>query len=186
MEVSINLLPQSNNRQEKRPVYLIPIIGITAVLAAASFLTYSYFDSKNSIKTLSETINAKTTIRDQLLNDYKTKTNGVSEFNFIDKYQQLDKFLQSIYVNSSDLQDSLKRLLPVQADVVSYSYSNEGDLTVTVNFYSKGDSAVYLHRLLQANFVQKAEMVSITANDKDLTYNAVYQMKLNTLAGGEK
>ena len=52
VEIRINLLPQSNSHKEKRSVYLIPVLGIAAVVAALSFLTYSYFDTKDSIENI--------------------------------------------------------------------------------------------------------------------------------------
>ena len=57
---------------------------------------------------------------------------------------------------------------------------------MTISFYSKGDSALFLHRLLAAHFVDTAEVESITADDEDLTYESIFQMKLHTLVGVEK
>ena len=52
--------------KEKRSVYLIPVLGITAVMVAVSFLTYSYVDTKDSVQALSESIAVQTATRDQL------------------------------------------------------------------------------------------------------------------------
>ena len=57
---------------------------------------------------------------------------------------------------------------------------------MTISFYSKGDSALFLHRLLAAHFVDTAEVESITADDEELTYESTFQMKLHTLVGAEK
>ena len=59
VEIRINLLAKPNSIKEKRSVYLIPVLGITAVMAAASFLTYSYVDTKDSVKVLSERLQHK-------------------------------------------------------------------------------------------------------------------------------
>ncbi len=186
MEISINLLPQSNNHKQKRPVYLIPAAGILAVAVAVSFLTYHYLDTKDSIKTLSENITAQTTARDHLLTEYQTKTTGVNEYNFTGKYQKLVHFLNTIYIDAGTFQERVQRLLPDRAEVISYIYLNNGDLTLTVTVYSKGDAAVFLHRLLDADFVERAELESITADNEDLRYDAVFQLKLHTLAGEKK
>ena len=90
MEIRINLLAKPNSIKEKRSVYLIPVLGITAVVAAASFLTYSYVDTKDSVKVLSESIATQTTTRDRLLKDYQGNTTGVTEYNFTDQYRSLD------------------------------------------------------------------------------------------------
>jgi hypothetical protein len=186
VEISINLLPQSHRHKATRSVYLIPILGIAAVLAAASFLTYSYFDTKHSIQTLSENITAQTTVRDQLLKEYGERTAGVTEFNVRDQYIVLDDFLNNIYKNTIDLQKRVHFLLPGKAEIMASTYSNNGELTMTISFYSKGDSAIFLHRLLNAPFVDSAEVESITIDDEKLTYESIFQIKLDTLVGEAK
>ena len=186
MEIRINLLARPNSIKEKRSVYLIPVLGITAVMAAASFLTYSYVDTKDSVKVLSESIATQTTTRDQLLKEYQGNTTGVTEYNFTDQYRSLDLFLNNIYENTIPLQERVYRLLPDKAEVMTYTYSNSGELTMTISFYSKGDSALFLHRLLAAHFVDTAEVESITADDEELTYESTFRMKLHTLVGAEK
>ena len=56
MEIRINLLPQTYSTKEKSNVFLIPVLGIVTVVATAAILTYSYFDKKNSVQTLSDQI----------------------------------------------------------------------------------------------------------------------------------
>jgi len=179
VEIRINLLPQSNSHKEKRSVYLIPVLGIAAIVVTLSFLTYRYFDTKDSIKTLTESIAAQTTTRDTLLKEYQGNTTGVSEFNFTDQYKSLDQFLNNIYENTIPLQERVYRLLPDKAEVMTYTYSNNGELTMTISFYSKGDSALFLHRLLAAHFVDTAEVESITADDEELTYESTFQITLH-------
>ena len=137
MEISINLLPQSNSHKEKRSVYLIPILGIVAIIVALSMLTYRYFDTKDSIKTLSENIAVQTTTRDTVLKDYQGYTTGVTEYSYTDQYRALDLFLNNIYENTISLQKRVYRLLPEKAEVMTYTYSNNGELTMTISFYSK-------------------------------------------------
>ena len=54
---------------------------------------------------------------------------------------------------------------------------------MTVNFFSKGDSAIYLDRLLNAPFVHEAQLVSITVDEETFTYDSTYELKLDTLVG---
>ena len=55
---------------------------------------------------------------------------------------------------------------------------------MTVNFFSKGDSAIYLDRLLNAPLFNEAQLVSITAVDEEtFTYDSTYELKLDTLVG---
>ena len=65
MEIRINLLPKTYSTKEKSSVFLIPVLGIVTVVVTASILTYSYFDKKNSVQSLSDQIATQTTTRDQ-------------------------------------------------------------------------------------------------------------------------
>ena len=158
MEIRINLLPKTYSTKEKSSVFLIPVLGIVTVVVTAAILTYSYFDKKNSVQTLSDQIALQTTTRDGLLKEYQETTAGVTAFNFAEKYKAMDEVLSSIYVNANVLHDGLKTRLPEKAEVTAYTYLNSGELTMTVNFFSKGDSAIYLDRLLSVPFVHEAQL----------------------------
>ena len=183
MEIHINLLPQTYSTKEKSSVLLIPVLGIVTVVTAASILTYSYFDKKNSIQSLSDQIATQTTTRDSLLKEYQEKTAGVTLYNFTDKYKAMNQVLNSIYVTASETHERVISLLPKQSEVTEYHYMDNGELTLTVNFYSKGDSAIYLDRLLTASYVNEAQLVNITVNEETFRYDATYELKLNTLVG---
>ena len=99
MEIRINLLPKTYSTKEKSSVFLIPVLGIVTVVVTAAILTYSYFDKKDSVQTLSDQIALQTTTRDGLLKEYQETTAGVTPFNFTEKYKAMDGVLSSIYVN---------------------------------------------------------------------------------------
>ena len=99
MEIRINLLPKTYSTKEKSSVFLIPVLGIVTVVVTAAILTYSYFDKKDSVQSLSDQIALQTTTRDGLLKEYQETTAGVTPFNFAEKYKAMDGVLSSIYVN---------------------------------------------------------------------------------------
>lgn len=183
MEIRINLLPQTYSTKEKSNVFLIPVLGIVTVVATAAILTYSYFDKKDSVQSLSNQIVLQTTTRDGLLKEYQKTTAGVTPFNFTEKYKAMDGVLSSIYVNPSKTHDVLKTRLPEKAEITAFTYQNSGELTMMVNFFSKGDSAIYLDSLLNTPFVREAQLISITMDEETFTYDSTYELKLNTLVG---
>ncbi|WP_102274401.1 hypothetical protein [Cytobacillus massiliigabonensis] len=183
MEFSINLLPQTNSRKEKRSVYFIPVLGIVAFAASTSFFAYNYFETKNAVQSLKESIATQTDTRNDFQKEYQSYTTGVTEYNYTERYRLLDQYLNNIYENPITLQDRINQLLPDQAKVNAYTYLNTGELTVTVTFNSKGDSAIFLHRLLNANFVEHAQVDSIIADEEEIAYETLFQIKLNTLVG---
>ena len=187
MEFSINLLPQTTRRKERRALYLVPVLGVATVIATTAFLVYSYFDTKNSVETLSESITAQTALRDQLLQEYQTKNIGVTESNFAEKYRFLNQFLGSIYVDTVEFHENIVSLLPTRAEINAYTYANNGDLLTTISFYSKGDSAIFLNRVLNSDFVEDAEVEMITAEaEEGLTYQSMFNIKLDTVVGEEE
>ena len=186
MEIRINLLPQTYSTKEKSNVFLIPVLGIVTVVATAAILTYSYFDKKNSVQTLSNQIALQTTTRDGLLKEFQERTVGVTPYNFTDKYKAMDGVLSSIYVNPSKTHNVLKSRLPEKAEVTVYTYQNSGELTMNVNFFSKGDSAIYLDRLLNVPFVHEAELISIAVDEETFRYDSTYELKLDTLVGVDR
>jgi hypothetical protein len=183
VEISINLLPQTASRKDKSVLYLIPGLGLASLIAVAGFSAYSYMDTKKSIETYSESIASQTSVRDQLVVEYQGKNAGVTEFNFTSKYQLLSQSLNTMYVNTIEMHKNIAALLPDKAEVNAYTYSNSGDLLATISFYSKGDSALFLHRLLNAEFVERAEVDMIAADEEELTYKSMFYIKLDTLAG---
>ena len=48
---------------------------------------------------------------------------------------------------------------------------------MTVNFFSKGDSAIYLDRLLNVPFVHEAQLISIAVDEETFTYDSTYELK---------
>ena len=73
--------------------------------------------------------------------------------------------------------------MPEKAEITAYTYQNSGELTMTVNFFSKGDSATYLDRLLNTPFVHEAQLIGITMDEETFRYDSTYELKLNTLVG---
>ena len=73
--------------------------------------------------------------------------------------------------------------MPEKAEVTAYTYQNSGELTMTVNFFSKGDSAIYLDRLLSVPFVHEAQLISIAVDEETFRYDSTYELKLDTLVG---
>ena len=54
---------------------------------------------------------------------------------------------------------------------------------MSVNFFSKGDSAIYLDRLLSVPFVHEAQLISIAMDEETFRYDSTYELKLDTLVG---
>ena len=187
MEIRINLLPKTYSTKEKSSVFLIPVLGIVTVVVTAAILTYSYFDKKNSVQTLSESNSPSNYYPGQSVKRIsRDNSRGNTRLILAEKYKAMDEVLSSIYVNANVLHDGLKTRLPEKAEVTAYTYLNSGELTMTVNFFSKGDSAIYLDRLLSVPFVHEAQLVSIAVDEETFRYDSTYELKLDTLVGADQ
>ncbi|WP_100405002.1 hypothetical protein [Bacillus solitudinis] len=183
MNFTIDLLP---NVERSKPIWtpIIPVVGLVVCVATTAILVYSYFDLTDSVENLDSSIVSQTELRDSLQLQFIEETTGVTEYNYVMKYKNLDQTLNTIFKESSELKDNFYRLLPGEASVENFNLENTGSLTLIVRFPSKGDAATYLYRLLQAGFVESAELQSIDISDEDeLFYTSLYQLKLKTIVG---
>ncbi|WP_078430216.1 hypothetical protein [Alkalihalobacterium alkalinitrilicum] len=184
MNINIDLLPQRVKTKEGGfPV--IPVAGVLTVVATASLLTYTYFDTKSSVQSLEEQILAQTEVQNTLQQDFLTKTTGLTEYNYVEQYTHMNRLLGSIYKDTIDTKERVYMLLPEKAEVNNYSFVNSGELSMQITFQSKGDAAIYLNRLLNADLVSSAEVQTISTNDQDLVYQSQFTLMLHTLVGEE-
>ncbi|WP_209121982.1 hypothetical protein [Alkalihalobacillus sp. BA299] len=182
MNISIDLLPQRAKAKEGR-IPIIPVAGVFTVIATVSFLTYTYFDTKSSVQSLEEQVATQTEVLHTVQQEFLSRTTGLTEYNYVDQYKTMNVFLDNIYKDTMDLKKRVYMLLPEKAVVTNYSYINNGDLSMQITFYSKGDAAVYLNRLLNIDWVASAEVRSISTSGQDFLYQAQFALKLNTLVG---
>ncbi|MFV8828751.1 hypothetical protein [Alkalihalobacterium sp. APHAB7] len=185
MNISIDLLPQRVKAKERGGVPVIPVAGACAVIVAASFLTFMYVDTKSSVQSLEQEVAAQTEVRNAAEQEFLTKTTGMTEYNYIDYYTNVNTLLDTIYKDTIDLRERVYMLLPDRAEVNSYSFLNNGDLSMQITFQSKGDAAIYLNRLLQAEIVTSAEVQTISISNEDLLYQSQFTLKLDTIVGEE-
>lgn len=184
MRISINLLPHSQIEKEvKSPILLVPIAGLIAVIAAAGFLTYTYFDLNSQVDQLEQNISDQNSVKLDLQQSLSMKTIGLNEYNFLEKYVNVNEFIKTIYMDTVQLKSSVYHLLPEEAIIDSYAFTNSGELDVTVTFHSKGDAAIYLHRLLQAEFVKNAVITTINSDTEEILYTSQFQIELKTIVG---
>lgn len=184
MNISIDLLPQGRRERLNRLPFLLGVAGLFFVISA--LLVILYFTGRSSIHKLDEQIATKTEARDSMLAEITSRRNGVTEYNFVDKYKTIYTFLNGIYKNPITLKEELYKLLPEGGSVSNYTFENTGALTMTVLFPSKDAAATYLQRLLQADFVTEAKVTSISLNTEKNMYEANFEATVVTLEGEQQ
>jgi type IV pilus assembly protein PilN len=184
VNVSIDLLPQARRDRLSRLPLLIGTTGL--FLLIATLLISLYITGKNSVEELDQQITTKTQTRDTLLTEISARRNGVTEYNFVDKYELISSFLNGVYKNPISLKKDLDLLLPEGGSVSNYTFDHTGTLSMTIQFSTKEEAATYLENLLIADFVTEAKVTSITLNAEKNVYEANYEAQVVTLEGEQK
>lgn len=181
MNFSIDLLPQERRNRLNRLPYLLGAAGLFLVISA--LLLILFITGKSSIHKLDEEIATSTEARDTVLAEITARRTGVTEYNFVDKYNKIHGFLNAIYENPITIKEDLYNLLPEGGSVSHYTFENTGALSMTVLFQTKDAAATYLQQLLEADFVTEAKVTSISLNTETNLYEAYFEATVVTLEG---
>lgn len=181
MNFSIDLLPQERRNRLNRLPYLLGTAALFLVISA--LLIILFITGKSSIHELDEKIATSTEARDTVLAEITARRSGVTEYNFVDKYNKIHGFLNAIYKNPINIKEDLYKLLPEGGSVSNYTFEHTGALTMTVLFPTKDSAATYLQQLLQADFVTEAKVTSINLNTENNLYEAYFEATVVTLEG---
>ncbi len=184
MNFSIDLLPQERRNRLNRLPYLLGAAGLFLVISA--LLIILYITVKSSIHELDEKIAKSTEARDTVLAEITARRTGVTEYNFVDKYNKIHGFLIGIYKNPITIKEDLYQLLPEGGSVSNYTFENTGVLSMTILFQTKEAAATYLQQLLEADYVTEAKVTSISLNTETNLYEAYFEATVVTLEGEQQ
>lgn len=184
MNISIDLLPQERRNRLNRLPFLLGAAGMFFVISALLIIVFSM--GKSSIHELDEKIATNTLTRDTMLAEITSRRTGVTEYNFVDKYNKIHGFLNGIYRNPITIKEDLYKLLPEGGSVSNYNFENTGVLSMTILFSSKDSAATYLHRLLEADDVTEAKVTSISLNTEKNLYEAYFEATVVTIEGDQQ
>jgi len=181
---SIDLLPQERRNRLNRLPYLLGAAGLFLVISA--LLIILFIMVKSSVHELDEKIAKSTEARDTVLAEITARRTGVTEYNFVDKYNKIHGFLSGIYKNPITIKENLYKLLPEGGSFSNYTFENTGSLSMTVLFQTKEAAATYLQQLLEADFVTEAKVTSISLNTDTNLYEAYFEATVVTLEGEQQ
>lgn len=184
MNFSIDLLPQERRNRLNRLPYLLGAAGLFLVISA--LLIILFIMVKSSVHELDGKIAKSTEARDTVLAEITARRTGVTEYNFVDKYNKIYGFLNGIYKNPITVKEDLYKLLPEGGSVSNYTFENTGALTMTVMFPTKDAAATYLQQLLEVDFVTEAKVTSISLNTETNLYEAYFEATVVTLEGEQQ
>jgi len=184
VNINIDLLPQERRNTLNRRPFLLGAAGVFFILSA--LLIVLYITERSSVHELDKKIATETKANDKMLAEISSRRTGVTDYNFVDKYQKIHGFLNGIYKNPIIIKEDLYKLLPEGGSVSSYTFENTGTLSMTILFPSKDAVATYLQQLLQADFVTEAKVTSISLNTEKNVYEANFEATVVTLEGDQE
>jgi hypothetical protein len=163
MLVEINLLPQ----KEPRKTNLIIILSIITVLLL--FLSGYYFlqiqSTKNDISDLDRRIEMTMKITEATEKNASTTGNSMS----VDILKNAVAWANSYPIQTIPVMQYLTSLLPERGFIQSFSYTEAGTVSLTVQFDSVREAAYFLDHLNDSSWVEDVNLSSLTAQEKEET-----------------
>jgi type IV pilus assembly protein PilN len=194
MIVEINLLPK---KEPKNVVFLLSAAIVTAIVVIAAAVFYVLIDrAEMQIDSLEKELKqtrALQAIEQQKLEDIQT----VRE---IDELNQTVQWAKDYPLKMVPLLRNMTKLLPERGFIMNFSYTEDGTVTVSVQFDTSEQAAYYLKRLSDAKFIADVQLKSLSAvntaekSDEQETaeaqvvprYLAQYEMHIRKQALDEK
>lgn len=184
MLVEINLLPQKAKRSIKAVIITSAIVLVTLSLYIVG---YFWYDSK--LATIAN-LEAETQIVVKLRELAEQKKEEAAPVDSIEQLQEKINWIEGQQISIVSLLNHFVGLLPPRGYFMSYQYSDQGTVSVTVQFDSAREAATYLHSLNESPFVRQVMLQQLNIselNDEDTEerfeylprYIASYQIEID-------
>jgi Tfp pilus assembly protein PilN len=157
MLVEINLLPQ---KEPKKFAFFIVLGVFLAVLLFAGIYYYFLISStKANIDTVDREISMTQKVREQ----QEQKSNVVETTDSVSKLKTAIDWADTYPIETIPVMRHLTSLLPERGFIQSFGYTEAGTITLTVQFDSSREGAYFLNSLLESEWVEDANLSSLTA-----------------------
>ncbi len=188
MLVEINLLPQ----KQKKSIFIFLIAGIVLFTFLVLFaIGYFIYDNKQqSLKNVESELELTVSLRE-------IEEKKLTESKEVDSFSQLMTKIDWITkqkISLVFLLNHLVSLLPERGYFMNYQASDEGTVTINVQFDTPREAANYLHELNQSPYIAKASLESLSTqevNDEEMSderfrylprYIANFNIEINRVA----
>lgn len=168
MLVDINLLPQKEKRNSAIAIFFIIIILAAACGGYLWLEQKQLADHEKRLQTELATVQ-------QLKSLVQQNPNSPDNPNAEEKLQTALAWAENYSVSTYKLLLHITSLLPERGFVLSFSYQESGNVQLSVQFDSSRDAAFFLKGMQESEFIQDANLLSITTervtseSDSDLS-----------------
>lgn len=191
MLVEINLLPKKERQSMLGLIIFLAVLALLVALAAGLFMYY--LSIKNDIDLAQRELDQLT----QMRLAYEEKMTAGQESTSIQELEEKIAWVESQRISNVKLLSSFVKLLPERGFFLEYAVSEDGKVTIQVQFDTSRQSSSYMHELTELEFVKNAQITSISAepleefeNDFDYLprYIVTYELEIdyNALKAAEE
>lgn len=157
MLVDINLLPK---KEPKNVVFLLSAVIVAAIAAIAAAVFYVLVDrADRQIDSLEKELKQTRALQ-------AVELQKLADLEFAKEIDELNKAVQwakDYPLKMVPLLRNMTELLPERGFIMSFSYSEDGTVTVSVQFDTSEEAAYYLKRLSDAKFIADVQLKSVSA-----------------------
>ncbi|WP_456278112.1 hypothetical protein [Bacillus sp. AK128] len=158
MLIDINLLPKKEVRNIASLVlFVVPLV--VAILLITIFL-FQQMGAKEEIESLKDSISQQ----QQLRITYEEKLKSYEGSESVNQLQETISWMDASSVKSVPIIEHLTALLPKRGYILSYNYSEEGSLQITIQFDTSRESAYYLKLLKNSTNFEEVKILSLLTN----------------------
>ncbi|MFE8703445.1 fimbrial protein [Cytobacillus sp. FJAT-54145] len=173
MLVEINLLPKKEPKN-KTLLLLVIIIGVIFLIGLIStYMIHQSYEKK--LDSLNSEINETKLIvaqEQQKLVEFE-QSNSVSEL------ENTVTWAKGYPVKTVPLIKQLTALLPNRGFIQTFSYTESGEVSLSVQFDTSREAAYYLKNLLDSNFVKEAFLEALTTVEIPTANNNIFDIDDN-------
>lgn len=155
MLVEINLLPKKEPKNRTLFLLLLPVIFILLV-----GLGLTYFISHSLDKQM-KTVEKQTTTTEQLVTLQQQKMAEFEESNSLKSLESAVDWAKDYPVKTVPVMRHLISLLPERGFIQAFSYEENEEIKLVVQFDTSRESAYYLSSLLDSNWIKLAVIESV-------------------------
>lgn len=157
MLVEINLLPQKEAKNKS--LLLLAIIAVILLLSGGFFLFWLNYTTEKQLTFLEQQISTA----EQLITIEQDKLIVYDSSNSAVELERTVEWAKDYPLKTVPLLQKLTALLPERGFVQAFSYDEQGLVDVTIQFESNREAAFYLNTLLEADWVDEANLTRLVA-----------------------
>lgn len=186
MLVDINLLPHKTRRSPAILFLTVILFLLTIIAFIIGFFLYQ--GHKQEL----ETIKSETEFTIKLREIEEEKQLSDSEVTDFDRLELKKEWILGQQISVVFLLNHFVSLLPERGFFQNYTYSDQGNVNISVQFDTAREAANYLHQLNQSSYILEATLQNLTTSPTEVAeenvdsqsdilprYTATYQVTVN-------